>query len=66
MIQLLVNGELTNCKETRLDDFLQKRNKEEASFAVAVNEFFIPKSEYQSVELKNGDNIELLVPMQGG
>ena len=66
MIQLIVNGELLDCDETRLDKFLKARNKGGTSFAVAVNEFFIPKAEYNSVELKHGDQIELVIPMQGG
>lgn len=36
------------------------------SFAIAVNEQFIPKSAYDSTHLQEGDRVELLVPMQGG
>lgn len=35
-------------------------------FAVALNGDFIPKSRYADVQLKDGDRIELVAPMQGG
>ena len=36
------------------------------NFAVAVNENFVPRSEYPRTTLSDGDQVELLVPMQGG
>lgn len=38
----------------------------ENSFAIAINEQFIPKTQYPVTPLNRGDRIELLVPMQGG
>jgi thiamine biosynthesis protein ThiS len=35
-------------------------------FAVALNESFISKSQYQSTQLKSGDRIEILSPNPGG
>ena len=35
-------------------------------FAIALNENFIPQSQYANTTLEAGDRIELLVPMQGG
>jgi thiamine biosynthesis protein ThiS len=35
-------------------------------FAIAVNQHFVPKEQYNNTTLKHQDQIELLVPMQGG
>ena len=35
-------------------------------FAIAINDGFIPRGQYTEVRLNEGDNIELLEPMQGG
>lgn len=35
-------------------------------FAIAVNEYFIPKSNYIDTILTDGDRVELVVPIQGG
>ena len=66
MIEIILNGIKQTSSETNLSLFLASRENEGANFAVAVNEEFIPKCNYQSVELKSGDRIELVVPMQGG
>lgn len=38
----------------------------DTTYAVAINEQFVPKSSYSSTILQAGDRVELLVPMQGG
>lgn len=35
-------------------------------FAIAINEVFVSRSNYAVTPLRDGDHIELLVPMQGG
>lgn len=35
-------------------------------FAIAINENFVPKSQYGATRINDGDRIELLAPMQGG
>lgn len=35
-------------------------------FAIAINEVFVPRANYGVTELRDGDRVELLVPMQGG
>ena len=37
-----------------------------SGFAVAVNQQFVPKSRYQQTALAEGDQVELVIPMQGG
>ena len=38
----------------------------ESNFAVAVNQQFVPHSNYDKTVLKDGDHIEVIAPMQGG
>jgi len=38
----------------------------ENSYVVAVNQNFVPRSEYQSLLINEGDKIEVLSPMAGG
>ncbi|MBX2810011.1 MAG: sulfur carrier protein ThiS [Cellvibrionaceae bacterium] len=66
MIQLSINGETHVVKQANLLTVLQGLPVPEQSFAIAVNETFIPQSAYAATELSDGDRIELLVPMQGG
>lgn len=49
-----------------LKEYLEERNLLKQYYAVAVNETFIPKSEYNNVVLKDQDEVEVLAPMQGG
>ena len=38
----------------------------EQGFVVAVNQNFVPRSEYQNFLINEGDKIEVLSPMAGG
>ena len=51
MIILTINGEPHNLPE---------------SYAIAVNTAFVPRSAYADTTIDEGDQVELLVPMQGG
>ncbi|MCW8878728.1 MAG: sulfur carrier protein ThiS [Kangiellaceae bacterium] len=66
MIEIILNGTKQTSSETNLSLFLSSRENQGANFAVALNEEFVPKCNYQKIELKSGDRIELVVPMQGG
>lgn len=35
-------------------------------FAIAINQVFVPRANYSATPLRDGDQIELLIPMQGG
>lgn len=35
-------------------------------FAVAINQVFIPKSQYTEKLIKDGDVIDIIIPVQGG
>jgi sulfur carrier protein len=67
MITLQLNGEKKTLKaECSIIDAINDLQLADKSFAVAVNEEFIPKSAYADVFLKEGDSVELVIPMQGG
>jgi sulfur carrier protein len=67
MITLQLNGEDKTLKVgSSIVDAIVAWHLTDKSFAVAVNEEFIPKSAYADVSLIDGDRIELLIPMQGG
>lgn len=67
MISLVINGEAKNVEAAEnLQALLQSLSDLPESYAVAVNTNFVPKSAYANTTLSEGDQIELLVPMQGG
>lgn len=67
MVEITVNGEpklLTfNCN---LEEAIAEWQINAENFAIAVNDQFIPKPNYASTQLDNGDRVEILIPMQGG
>ncbi|WP_144393594.1 sulfur carrier protein ThiS [Pleionea sediminis] len=52
-------------KESSPNENISDGNSE-FKFAIAINDNFVPRSQYQTITLKNNDRIELLSPMQGG
>ena len=39
---------------------------QQSTFAVALNGDFIGKTDYESTLIKNGDSLDILLPIQGG
>ncbi len=67
MITLQLNGEnKTLHVGSSIVDAINDWQLGEQSFAIALNEEFIPKSSYSTTSLQDGDRIEVLIPMQGG
>lgn len=68
-MKLWINGEEIITEITSLLEFLEWRNQtsdENNTYAIAVNEQFVPRAHYASTQLNEGDRIEILSPMQGG
>lgn len=66
-MQIIVNGETVETKPVAsLQEFLNQHESLPAQFAIAVNGAFVAQASYAATALKEGDDIELLVPMQGG
>lgn len=52
--------------ETPITALLESEGFADKLVAVAVNGAFVPKSRHASALLKDGDQIEIVAPMQGG
>lgn len=49
-----------------VEDALRFLGTQGSHFAVALNRRFVPRSRYAEVTLNDGDELEILSPMQGG
>lgn len=72
-MHIVLNGKAVEIPQPdNLQDFFDSLNRNDAAiilpkqFAVALNTQFIPRSQYADTALQEGDDLELLVPMQGG
>lgn len=67
MIKFHLNGKLEEVEEsTYLAWALKQWHYPNKTFAVAVNEVFVPRSQYQSIMIREYDRIEIVGAMQGG
>ncbi|MCH2175354.1 MAG: sulfur carrier protein ThiS [Lentisphaeria bacterium] len=66
-MSITLNGETVALPESQtLASFIEAQGYAGQTFAVALNESFVPKAQYQSTQLQAGDNVEIVAPMQGG
>ena len=66
-MEIRFNGEATRVDSAMpLSELLAQMEDLPQNFAVAVNEAFVPREAYADTQLNEGDDVELLVPMQGG
>lgn len=62
-----VNGEKREVETPRsLADAIHALGYEGARIAVAHNDEFVPRGFYATVQLQDGDRLEIVSPMQGG
>lgn len=67
MMTIIINGQKKNFEAPlNLYDCLAQEGFIEMMIAVARNANFIPRGDYLTTYLKDGDEIEILAPMQGG
>ena len=67
MININLNGKTTQIQsDLTLDQLLKGYHYPVGSFAVAINETFVPRSCYVETIVKSGDHIEIVTAMQGG
>lgn len=65
--KVCVNGVDTEVRRgASVAEILRESGYGVTSVAVAVNHDFVPRSEYEAVQVDSGDEIEILAPMQGG
>jgi sulfur carrier protein len=65
-VRVTINGEAREIASTRVDALLGELDYEGTHFAIAVNYDVLPKSRWAETTLKNGDEIEIITPRQGG
>jgi sulfur carrier protein len=62
-----VNGtEQTFTEEVSVTDLLARLGYKGECAAVAINSDLVPRAERTSTRVRDGDEIEILTPMQGG
>ncbi len=65
-MQLIVNGERREISAAHIEALLRELEYEGSHFAIAVNFEVIPRARWGQIALKNGDEVEILTPRQGG
>ena len=67
MIKISVNGEVKEIEENlNVKELIQALEYKTKGFAVAVNTTFVAIDTYDKTIIKDGDTIDILVPVQGG
>ena len=65
-MRVIVNGEPREIASAQVDALLGELEYEGTHFAIALNYDVLPKSRWAETPLKNGDEIEIITPRQGG
>jgi sulfur carrier protein len=65
-MRVTVNGEAREINAASVDALLNELEYEGTHFAIALNYDVLPKSRWAETALKNGDEIEIITPRQGG
>ena len=65
-MQLTVNGECREVSAADVDALLKELEYEGSHFAIAVNFEVVPRARWAQTALKDGDEVEILTPRQGG
>jgi sulfur carrier protein len=63
---VIVNGEQREIAATRVDALLGELEYQGSHLAVAVNYDVVPRARWADTFLKDGDQVEILTPRQGG
>ncbi len=62
-----INGERKELEGPRsLEEAIRVLGYEGARIAVARNDEFVPRGFYATLQLRDGDRLEIVAPMQGG
>jgi sulfur carrier protein len=65
-MRVIVNGEQREIASASVDALLRELEYEGTHFAVALNYDVLPRGRWAQTQLKNGDEIEIITPRQGG
>ena len=66
MITIRINGETQTLNDTVSVAALLERRGQQAGVAIAINGEFVPRSQHGTRILREGDDVEIVAPMQGG
>ena len=58
--------DLTQYKKLNLLEILELNDYKSGCYAVMINNVFVPKSNYSTKEINDNDQIDIILPMQGG
>ncbi len=66
-IEIIINGKSISVTEPiSLQQLIKQLEINKGKFAVDINGQIIPKSEYQNCDIREHDNIEIVVAVGGG
>lgn len=65
-MKISINGKAREVEAATLQALLDELDYSEATVATALNENFVRASDRGKTELRDGDEVEILVPRQGG
>jgi sulfur carrier protein len=65
-MRVIVNGEPREIASHSVDTLLCELEYEGTHFAIALNYDVLPRAKWAQTALKNGDEIEIITPRQGG
>jgi sulfur carrier protein len=65
-MRVTVNGEQREIASSRVDALLAELEYEGTHFAIALNFDVLPRSRWAETPIRNGDEIEIITPRQGG
>jgi sulfur carrier protein len=65
-MRVIVNGEHREIASDHVDALLSELEYQGTHFAIALNFDVLPRSRWAQTPLKNGDEIEIITPRQGG
>jgi sulfur carrier protein len=65
-MRVTVNGEVREISSASVDALLGELEYEGTHFAIALNYDVLPRSRWAQTPIKNGDEIEIITPRQGG
>jgi sulfur carrier protein len=63
---ITINGQKKNLNARDIASLLKEEGFEGKLVAIARNGEFVPRAEYANTNLQDGDEIEIVAPMQGG
>ena len=65
-MKIRVNDEEVDIKADTISSLVSELGYDNKTIAIAKNEEFVPKGDYSSTKILDGDRFDIVAPMQGG